>query len=230
MQSKISKYTVNYFNEEEFHYLKREIFTNDCYYFNTDKEEPLIIDVGAYIGLSVLYFKKLYPNSKIIAFEPNPLAFKTLKENMFINNIENVKLYQTAILNKDGEKELYIDNTDLERYSVASFNKDAWNSEVVSKKVRVKTQKLNKYLNEEIDMLKLDVEGSEQVILNSIKDHFSNIKNIILEYHPTPNQDLDKIVDILSKNYELEIYYEGKLLKRNIPKDNLLTIKAIYKD
>jgi hypothetical protein len=79
-------------------------------------------------------------------------------------------------------------------------------------------------------MLKLDVEGSEQVILNSIKDHFSNIKNIILEYHPTPNQDLDKILDILNNKYNLEIYYEGKLLKRNIPKDKLLTIKAICKD
>jgi FkbM family methyltransferase len=230
MQSKISKYTINYFNEEEFHYLKREIFTNDCYYFYTNKEQPLIIDVGAYIGLSVLYFKKLYPNSKIVAFEPNPVAFDILKENLFINNITNVELHQSAILNKEGEKELYIDNTDLERYSVASFNQDAWNREVVSKKVRVKTEKLNKYLDKEIDMLKLDVEGSEQVILNDIKSQFSNIKNIIFEYHPTSNQKLDKIIEMLSKEYNLEIYYEGKLLKRNIPKDKLLTIKAIYKD
>lgn len=230
MQSKISKYTINYFNEEEFHYLKREIFTNDCYYFYTNKEQPLIIDVGAYIGLSVLYFKKLYPNSKIVAFEPNPVAFDILKENLFINNITNVELHQSAILNKEGEKELYIDNTDLERYSVASFNQDAWNREVVSKKVRVKTEKLNKYLDKEIDMLKLDVEGSEQVILNDIKSQFSNIKNIIFEYHPTSNQKLDKIIEMLSKEYNNEIYYEGKLLKRNIPKDKLLTIKAICKD
>ncbi|KUK77019.1 MAG: Methyltransferase FkbM family protein [candidate division WS6 bacterium 34_10] len=230
MQSKISKYTINYFNEEEFHYLKREIFTNDCYYFYTNKEQPLIIDVGAYIGLSVLYFKKLYPNSKIVAFEPNPIAFNILKENLFINNITDVELHQSAILNKEGEKELYIDNTDLERYSVASFNKDAWNREVVSKKVRVKIEKLNKYLDKEIDMLKLDVEGSEQVILNDIKSQYSNIKNIIFEYHPTSNQKLDKIIEMLSKEYNLEIYYEGKLLKRNIPKDKLLTIKAICKD
>jgi len=230
MQSRISKYTVNYFNEEEFHYLKREIFTNDCYYFDTEMKEPLIIDVGAYIGLSVLYFKKLYPNSKIVAFEPNPLAFETLKENLFLNNIKNVELHQAGILNKDGQKVLYIDNTELERYSVASFNKDAWNSEVVSKKVKVKIEKLSKYLNKDIDMLKLDVEGSEQVILNSIKGHFNNIKNIIFEFHPTPNQDLDKIIDLLSNKYHLEIYYEGKLLKRNIPKDKLLTIKAICKD
>jgi FkbM family methyltransferase len=230
MQSKISKYIVNYFNEEEFHTLKREIFTNDSYYFETDNTTPLIIDVGSYIGLSILYFKKFYPDSKIVAFEPNPTAFNMLKENLFINNIKDVEINQVAILNNEGQRDLYIDNTDMDRFSVASFNKDAWNKEVISKKIRVKTEKLDKYLKSEVDMLKLDVEGSEQAILGSIRKYFKNIKNIVFEYHPTENQNLDRILEFMDKSYNIEILYEGKTLKRNIPKDKLLTVNATCRD
>ena len=229
MQSKISKYSVNYFNEEEFHSLKREIFTNDCYYFQSNTPKPMIIDVGSYIGLSILYFKKLYPDSRIIAFEPNPIAFNMLKENLFINNINDVELHNTAIMDKMSEKDLYIDDTDMDRFSVASFSKNAWNKKVVSRKIKVKTEKLDKYLKSEVDMLKLDVEGSEQAVLGSIKKYFNSIKNIVLEYHPIENQNLDKVIDLLHKQYNLEILYEGKTLKRNIPKNKLLTIKATYK-
>lgn len=229
MESKISKYTVKFFNEEEFHTLKSEIFTNDCYYFESENPNPLIIDVGSYIGISVLYFKHIYPNSKIIAFEPNPAAVTILKENIYNNELEDIEIHQTAIADIDGEKDMYIDNTGMDRYSVASFKKGAWNGEVKSKKLRVETEKIGKYLKQETDLLKLDVEGSEQAILKRIKKYFSKIKNIILEYHPTENQDLDKIIDMLKKRYDIEILYEGKTLKRNIPEKKLLTIKATYR-
>lgn len=226
MQSKISKYTVSYFNEEEFHSLKREIFTNDSYFFESSNPKPLIIDVGAYVGVSVLYFKHIYPNCRIVAFEPNPLAYEKLEENIFINELDDVETHESAIWIKDGKNEMFIDNTGQDRYSVASFEKDAWNREVVSKKLRVNTEMLNKYLKEEVNCLKLDVEGSEQAILKSIKSHFSNIKNIILEYHPTENQSIEKIVDMLKKDYEIEILHEGKSIEKKIPKDKLLTVKA----
>jgi FkbM family methyltransferase len=229
MQSKISKYIVNYFNEEEFHSLKREIFTKDSYYFESDNPEPLIIDIGAYIGISVLYFKHIYPNSRIIAFEPNPTAVEKLNENMFQNGIENVGVHSTAILDVEGSRDMYIDDTGMDRFSVASFDKDGWNKEVVSSKLRVKTEKLDKYIQESVDLLKIDAEGSEQKILKSIKGYFDNIKNIILEYHPTNNQNIDTILNILKSHYSIEILHEGKEVKKSIPKDRLLTIKATCK-
>jgi FkbM family methyltransferase len=229
MQSKISKYTVTYFNEQEFHSLKREIFTNNSYYFESTNPNPLILDIGAYIGLSIIYFKQLYPNSQIIAFEPNSVAFKILEENIFNNNLKDIELHNTAIHKKDGFKEMYIDNTGMDRYSVASFNKDAWNREVQSDKIEVKIERLHKYLNKDIDLLKLDVEGSEQAILKDIAKYFNRIKNIILEYHPTPNQNIDNILKLLNKKYDIEIFEEGKQINKNIPNDKLLTVKATYK-
>jgi FkbM family methyltransferase len=229
MQSKIGKYTVNFFNEQEFHSLKREIFTYDSYYFESEKEQPVILDIGAYIGLSVLYFKQLYPDSRIVAFEPNPIAFEMLKENMFINNIQNVELLNCAIWTNDGKKEIYIDDTDMNRYSVASFRKNCWNGEVRSRKLEVVTKKLGQYIEGSIDMLKLDVEGAEQQILKDIVPNLTDIRNIVIEYHPTPNQNIDRIISLLEKRYEVSIFDEGKEVKRNIPKDKLLTINATYR-
>ena len=74
-----------------------EIFLSDDYYFETSNPSPLIIDCGSNIGFSVLYFKKLYPLSRLIAFEPNPNTFKLLEKNISQNAIQEVTLYNTAL-------------------------------------------------------------------------------------------------------------------------------------
>jgi FkbM family methyltransferase len=229
MQTKLAKYVIKYPNEQEYHHIKNEIFTNNCYYFQTNNPTPLIIDVGTYIGISLLYFKREYPDCKVICFEPNPIALEYLNENIFNNGIENVEIHNSAIWVEEGFKQLNIDNTGEDRFSVASFNNMGWNGTVKSDLLEVKTEKLDQYLNQTIDLLKLDIEGAEQRVLKSIGRYFKNIKNIIIEFHPTKDQDIKKVLEILKSNYEIEIYNEGKLIEKNIPTNRLLNIKAIYK-
>jgi FkbM family methyltransferase len=226
MQTKLGKYKVKYFNQEEYHLLKKEIFTNNCYYFDSDTPNPYIIDVGAYIGLSVLYFKREYPNSKITAFEPNPFTLELLKENIFNNNIEDVDIHNSAIWINDCNKNIFVDNTGYERFSVASFLPKAWSSNVESSPIEVECEKLDPYLNNVVDLLKLDIEGAEQKVLKSIQKYFIKIKNIIVEFHPTQNQDIDKFISILKPYYNISIDYEGRDVTKSYPKDKLLTIKA----
>ena len=61
-----------------------DIFEKDTLHFKTDKDDPLIIDCGANIGMSITYFKRLYPKSKIIGFEPDPKIFETLKKTLTV--------------------------------------------------------------------------------------------------------------------------------------------------
>ena len=63
-------------------FLNRELFGQEIYKFQTDSEIPYILDCGANIGLSVIYFKKLFPNAKIVAFEPDKKIFDYLKFNI----------------------------------------------------------------------------------------------------------------------------------------------------
>ena len=72
------------------------IFYKESYFFNTS-DTPLIIDCGANIGLSNLYFSKLHPNSKIISFEADPVIYEICKKNLMSQNITNVELINEAV-------------------------------------------------------------------------------------------------------------------------------------
>ncbi len=92
---KVGKYSISYFNKIEFRNLKNEIFKEEIYNLDIDDgktKELNIIDVGAYIGLSILYFKSRYRNARITAFEPNPNVFPLLEENLEYNKIKNVQI------------------------------------------------------------------------------------------------------------------------------------------
>lgn len=76
---KIRGIKFSFVNWKEFVLIYKDIFISKEYRFTADNDPPLIFDCGAHIGVSVLYFKKLYPKAKIIAFEPNPVTFKLLE-------------------------------------------------------------------------------------------------------------------------------------------------------
>lgn len=58
--------------ERAFRFLFNELFADACYSFRAQTDSPLIFDCGSNIGLSILFFKKLYPKARVIGFEPDP--------------------------------------------------------------------------------------------------------------------------------------------------------------
>ena len=106
--TKIDGITFSFVNEVEFAYLYDEIFYLNEYGFAANTTAPLIIDCGAHIGISTLYFKKLYPQAKVIAFEPNPETFKLLELNVRQNNLRNVELVNAAVSDSTEEIDFYV--------------------------------------------------------------------------------------------------------------------------
>ena len=139
--SRLQKYTIYYENSEEYHHLKREVFTSDLYYFETENPNPFIIDLGAHIGLSTLYFKQTYPGSEIIAIEPNPGTFELLEQNLFENQIDGVTAINAAVSDQSGFEELFLDETAEQWHSVASFHTGSWAGTQQSKSIVVQTYK-----------------------------------------------------------------------------------------
>ena len=56
------------------------------YEFQSDRDDPFIIDCGSEIGIVTFVFKVQYPNAKILCFEPDPIAFKFLEKNILENS------------------------------------------------------------------------------------------------------------------------------------------------
>jgi len=93
------------FNNKDFQYLDSasllfiydEIFNKQIYNFKTDRKSPVIIDAGANIGLSVIYFKLKFPEAQITAFEPDEEVFSVLKNNMASFGFKGLSLIKKGL-------------------------------------------------------------------------------------------------------------------------------------
>jgi FkbM family methyltransferase len=156
----------------------------------------VIIDAGSNIGLASAQFKKAFPHSTLFAFEPDPENFKQLQLNL--RNFTNCTLMQKAIWNTDTT--LYLDNNfrdglDWSR-SVSPHNTTKNPVEAVSINSVIKS-----YDIDTIDLLKIDVEGSEATIFQLASDvtFLQKTKVIAIEIHDEFNCR-DNIYDILKTN------------------------------
>ncbi len=224
-ETKLGKFLIQYENSVEYHTIKREVWGQDTYYFETEKEVPFIIDIGSHIGISILYFKSIYPNSKIIGFEPNPNSFNLLQENIAINKIDDVQVVNKAIWKENGKKSLFIDSNDSNWHSNSSFLQNSWTGKESTTGIKVDTTRLDPYIDGDIDMLKIDTEGSEISILKSHKSILNKVNNIVVEYHPVKDTNPQELIDILNPYFDIEVLEEGKFLKKAV-KGKLLTIKG----
>lgn len=215
-KTKLGTFSVFFDNQEEYHVLKNEIFTEDLYYFESDKIDPVILDIGANIGLATLYFKKHYPHAKITAVEPVAKNFKLLEQNIFENNLSNTYALELAVTAKPGVLTLYTDSNN-NWHSTAGIIEGNWTKSQITTPVEVKAVTLSSLINQPIDLLKIDIEGAEQVALKETAPKLNLVKQILCEFHPVPGQNLAELVKHLEQTgFKIELYKKGKLtpLKR----------------
>lgn len=170
-----------------------EIFEKEIYKFVTPSPTPYIIDGGANIGLATIYFKKIYPNSKIIAFEPDKKIAEIFKKNIISFNFKDVDIIEKGLWNKNDNIQFYSEGTDSGRVQEEKIEGKMCSIPVVS---------LRTYLNQPVDFLKLDIEGAETVVLEDCRDLLINVKNLFVEYHSfdKEKQTLNLILDIISSS------------------------------
>lgn len=167
----------------------KEIFI-DKIYKQPLVENPYIIDCGANIGMSVIYMKQQFPQAEIIAFEPDETNFSLLNKNINSFGYSNVLLYKEAIWNE---------NTTLQFSNESSMGSKI-EIDTTSNTIAVKAVRLKDFLNRQVDFLKIDIEGAENVVLTDIADNLHFVKNMFLEYHGTfdQNKELVKMINIIS--------------------------------
>ena len=179
-----------YIDSESFIYQYLEIFQKEILTFKTNSKQPTIIDCGANIGVSLIFFKQLYPNSLISAFEPDPKIFKILEQNTKCLASDGLTLHNSAVWNKKG--------------TITFKQNDSDGGKIFSKgNTLVKTERLSDFLNEKVDFLKIDIEGAEKVVLPSIEEKLSNVDKLFLELHISQDDPklLEEACSILRRNH-----------------------------
>ena len=208
--------TFSFVNESDFDLLYNEIFKVNEYKFSTHTTAPFILDCGANIGISVLYFKKLYPRARVIAFEPNPETFQLLERNVQQNNLRDVQLVNAAVGGSDGEMEFYV-NDDPTFWSLSDTGiANSYAGPAGWKTITVPQVRLSSYMAEPVDYLKLDIEGMEEIVLREIEARIDTIAEIRMEYHShiaNQQNDLERVLSLLARHqFKFAFERDRKLL------------------
>jgi len=196
---KFLNFKVYFDSISELDMLVAEVFVDEPYYFKSEKSDPVIYDCGGNIGMSVLYFKHLYPNAKIKVFEPSPDVALLLKKNIEQNSLQNVSVHDVALSDSVGTINIFV----REGMSLATTASVEERRE--GKEVPVEKKKLSEYINENIDVLKLDVQLSEGAVFEDLKNSsvIEKIKLVIMEYHYSfgvSNNNLSGILSFFEMN------------------------------
>jgi FkbM family methyltransferase len=160
----------------------RELVLQESYHFVCSTPVPTIIDGGANIGIAIAYFKWLYPEAHIVAFEPHPDLYELCRRNIACNGWKHVTLYPFAMLDNDGVVTFNILPRMPMGSSVTKRLIEAL-SDCNAYAVTVKCKRLGKYLSEPVDYLKLDIEGAETRVLRDLGDQMRQVQRGFIEYH-----------------------------------------------
>ena len=184
-------YLVRYTDIFSIYFEYKDIFVNRIYNFVTENPAPLIIDGGGCIGMSVLYFKSIYPNAKIICFEPDEKIFKILQFNISVNNLTDVTLIKAGLASEECSARFLSDGLDGGKII------DSEDSTTT-----INTVRLSDYLDMPVDFLKLNIEGQELPVLQeaAATGRLQNVRELVLEYHNWPGKEqcLGKILELLN--------------------------------
>lgn len=192
-QTNLLNFPITLIDSASFLFMYSEIFEQEIYKFKAETKSPNILDLGANIGLSIIYFKQLYPQSKIIAFEPDPKVFSILSQNIKNLKLDNIELINKAVWTAETTLEFMSEGADGGRLVCLDSQ---------FTKYQIETVQLCKYLTQPIDFLKMDIEGAETQVLCDCKDLLKNVRNLFIEYHSfvEQKQTLHTIINILSDN------------------------------
>ena len=210
--------TKVFFGEEEFYFRngtsdallvsKNLISDSDRDYLFPNINPSVIFDIGANIGVISFLMSHIYPEARIFSFEPQKDNFEILRLNT--QKLPNVSIFNYGLGASSRKDMLYFSDTP-DNFGGYSIFKDYADTTSAPNEIEIKS--INSVLDDlqisEIDIIKIDCEGAEKEILESLSC-LNRSKYITGELHGVGEY---RILEMLSDNFNLS--FSKKLLERN---------------
>lgn len=194
----------------------REVLQDAEYSFLTDYlsqiDHPTILDVGANIGTFSLWARGVAPHVNIVSVEPSDVTFSKLKQTA--SSIENSNWF---LLNKAAWKDNSAISFNDSGESMGHKVSDKGNRTVEGVSLHdLLSNAKNRFGVDEIDLMKVDIEGAEESFLQDtadIYDALKAVKRLVIEIHPEYCNP-DGVMDLLKKSYRCVEDQPGRLSKK----------------
>lgn len=187
--------------------LLRHLFVTEQYRLDPALQPQVIFDAGSNSGFSALYFRIVYPEARIVALEPDPVAFRRLELNT--RRWPGIVLRNVALAATEGSRVFY---RSAETWTSSLLPSESWTSTddvtpVDQLSIEVEALTLESLMAEQevgrVDLLKLDVEGAEWEILPSLRGA-GRVGAIVGELHwDVDRAPLDRDVGGLLSGYDV---------------------------
>ena len=161
-----------------------------------DFSPTCIIDIGANVGASAIYFHSQYPNAQVTCFEPSTKNFRYLTQNL--QDINHITLNPFGLSDTTKITTLFEGKTQCLQYSIFKNTEVSESGEQIQLKAAFDEVK---EIIENQTVIKIDTEGCEFPILNSIKTLFNQLQVIYLEFHS--EKDRIRIDNLLKQTHGL---------------------------
>ena len=219
LKFKVPKYDYEFYcriNKDDFKIMT--IHEDDIIKRFTPKEGDIVVDIGAHIGLyTIISSKRVGANGKVVAIEAHPGNFEMLNSNIKLNKLNNVIPLNYAVYSKETKVKLYLPSGEsgFTKYNTIMPN---WiNTREKFVEVNANTLdyllQLNEIRQEEVNWIKIDVEGAEFEVLKGATNVLSKSKDIaiLMELHGPPHiyrPKVEEFVDLYNFKIEFEKSYE----------------------
>ena len=169
-------------------------------YDELEFRDKVIVDVGAFVGDSAIYFA-LRGAKKVIAVEPHPEAFKEMLENIRLNGLEDVVVpINAGLASRPGS--IHVKKVDLTQAD-GMYHRPSRCGEIPAVTLG---ELIDKYDLSSDAVLKLDCEGCEYDVILNDYEHIKVFDELIVEYHAGHvGIPVSKLLKILSKDYRCKI-------------------------
>ena len=198
-------------------------------------DPKIIIDLGACWGEHSLFYAKEFHKSNIYSIEGSPLNFSTFLKNLKINKTfsQIIKPFNFIVTDFDGIEE--ISNNLNTMNTIKKINNGEQNYTKVKSK-RLSTFVLDQNLNN-IDFIKIDIEGTELKLINDLQNKFIKVIQIELINHNKIKDNLNFIKTLSdfyffyhSKNFKkLSLYETKNLIQETLQKSNIIDLFLVNK-
>jgi FkbM family methyltransferase len=166
---------------------------------------PLLVDVGGNVGQSVLSLYTIFPNARILSFEPNPTVFRKLQR--LTGKFPRLTVIPNGLSDETGEAELFIPSYNGNALSgLASFDYESargwlsreWVAGFDPNKLKVKSKRVSlARLDDwglEPDFIKIDVQGLEYRVLAGGLETIRKYRPVIMAETIRYESDAHRIV------------------------------------